>query len=87
MSYICHYGVKGQKWGVRRYQNYDGTLTPQGRQHYYEMRQATFDTLTFKNKWWKGLQFVNTFSLFKVSAEDISVGRDFISFALHKKLI
>lgn len=27
-------GVKGQKWGVRRYQNADGTLTPEGRKHY-----------------------------------------------------
>lgn len=28
---LWHHGVKGQKWGVRRYQNYDGTLTFQGR--------------------------------------------------------
>ena len=26
-----HYGVKGQEWGVRRYQNKDGSLTPEGR--------------------------------------------------------
>lgn len=32
-STLYHHGVKGQKWGVRRYQNYDGTLTPAGRKH------------------------------------------------------
>lgn len=31
-TYLMHHGVKGQKWGVRRYQNYDGTLTAQGKQ-------------------------------------------------------
>lgn len=31
---IKHYGTKGQKWGVRRYQNKDGSLTPAGREHY-----------------------------------------------------
>lgn len=31
---ICHYGVKGMKWGVRRFQNTDGTLTNVGKKRY-----------------------------------------------------
>lgn len=30
-SYIYHHGIKGMKWGVRRYQNEDGSLTPAGK--------------------------------------------------------
>lgn len=32
MEYVLyHHGIKGQKWGVRRYQNADGSLTPTGK--------------------------------------------------------
>ena len=31
---LYHYGVEGQKWGRRRYQNPDGSLTDAGRKHY-----------------------------------------------------
>ena len=31
MNELYHYGVKGQKWGVRRYQNKDGSLTSLGK--------------------------------------------------------
>lgn len=32
--YLEHHGIKGQRWGVRRFQNPDGTLTDKGRKHY-----------------------------------------------------
>ena len=31
---LYHHGIKGQKWGIRRYQNSDGTLTPAGKRRY-----------------------------------------------------
>lgn len=33
-DYLYHHGIKGQKWGVRRFQNHDGGLTAAGRLRY-----------------------------------------------------
>lgn len=30
-TYLCHHGVRGMRWGVRRYQNKDGSLTERGK--------------------------------------------------------
>ena len=34
-GYLMHHGVKGMRWGVRNYQNADGSLTAEGRARYY----------------------------------------------------
>lgn len=34
MDELYHHGIKGQRWGIRRYQNPDGTLTEKGKKRY-----------------------------------------------------
>lgn len=38
-DYLEHHGIKGMKWGVRRYQNEDGSLTEAGKRH-YDVKEA-----------------------------------------------
>lgn len=33
-NYLAHHGILGQKWGIRKYQNPDGSLTEEGRKRY-----------------------------------------------------
>jgi len=35
-DYLEHHGIKGQKWGLRRYQNSDGSYTEEGRKRYLD---------------------------------------------------
>lgn len=48
---LMHWGIKGMKWGVRRYQNRDGSLTPAGRKRYdKEMAKLKEEEKIAKNK-------------------------------------
>lgn len=49
-EFLMHHGILGMKWGVRRYQNEDGTLTAAGKRH-----KAKLDERSMKNdvKWAK----------------------------------
>lgn len=44
-DYLAHHGVKGQKWGVRRFQNKDGSLTSQGKRDIRPIRKKTREEL------------------------------------------
>ena len=44
-NYLAHHGIKGQKWGVRRFQNADGTRTAAGRKREKANREADHDKL------------------------------------------
>lgn len=49
--YLAHHGIKGQKWGVRRFQNPDGSLTAEGRARYgYVISKPTQDLSKLNDK-------------------------------------
>ena len=39
---LYHWGIKGQKWGVRNFQNKDGSLTPAGRERYNDDTYSSY---------------------------------------------
>lgn len=45
---LYHYGIKGQKWGVRRYQNEDGSLTPEGKQRLQDVTDNVGRIIEYK---------------------------------------
>lgn len=48
---LIHWGIKGMRWGVRRYQNKDGTLTPAGQKRYNkELEKLKAEQKVLKNK-------------------------------------
>lgn len=45
---LQHHGILGQKWGVRRYQNKDGSLTPAGKKHVASNKEENKKTQSAK---------------------------------------
>lgn len=38
---LCHFGIKGMKWGIRRFQNKNGSLTAAGKKRYQKGEQSS----------------------------------------------
>lgn len=49
-SYLAHYGIKGMKWGVRRYQNKDGSYTAAGKRRRYNNSSDYEETRALRKK-------------------------------------
>ena len=47
---LYHWGIKGMKWGIRRFQNKDGSLTPAGRKRYSDGSDGTSGQSKTANK-------------------------------------
>ena len=47
---LYHHGIKGQKWGVRRFQNEDGSVTAAGAERYYVGGKKAMGSLGNKNR-------------------------------------
>lgn len=53
-SYLYHHGIKGQRWGFRRFQNEDGSLTSVGKKRYdvdIEAAKNKYDIAKRKSKY------------------------------------
>ena len=92
MNELYHYGVKGQKWGVRRYQYADGTLTPAGKKRYNQttanrvssmMNQKVSYAIKSAKTQITGKQYVDTYLKQGTTFARIQTKSEFENFAFY----
>lgn len=63
---LQHHGILGQKWGVRRFQRNDGSLTPEGKRRYADLDKAKTDYKKAK----KDVMYYRNIGIYDKESED-----------------
>lgn len=85
---LYHHGIIGQKWGVRRFQNANGSLTAAGKQRYNKSGMTQRETDTFVNESYKILTSTDNVSksLNKIKKSEAAKKKDKMNHEKYKKV-
>lgn len=81
-DYLQHYGTKGMKWGVRKYQYADGTYTPAGKRRYFGSEQSSSKIASIKART-SGKKYVDSYLNKGTTFARIQTSKDFEKFAFY----
>ena len=89
---LYHHGVKGQKWGVRRYQNEDGSLTAAGKKRYGEPNDGKKQKSTMRDRINSSIKSIDKKKAIKIGAAVVAttlvaVGAYKLNKSMDKKII
>lgn len=83
MTELYHHGIIGQKWGVRRYQNKDGTLTEAGKRRLNRVSKVSNAAVSAKNRYDKVRKNTTTYKASTMS--DVELKKAIDRMELEKK--
>lgn len=72
---LYHHGIKGMRWGIRRFQNKDGTLTEEGAKRKKELYDPVNQFNESRNKYYQSKKQDND-SFTSIGREGLNIGRE-----------